>query len=280
VATFQGTSSNNTFDGTTGDDLFLMADGGSDTVRGDAGNDTFDFGAAFDGNDSIVGGPGTDLLLLKGNYEAHGQGMMNVTGIETIHLAGHRGFHISVTDFCIESGGSLTIDGRQVRSSGFVDASGTIVADATLALYGGKGGDALTGGAKSDTIYGGLGQDSLRGDHNSSDPDDSADRFLYKAAAESTIDAPDTVSWDPTEGDRIHLRKMDADSTTIGDQKFEFIGTDAFSHTAGELRYETSGSQYLITGDVDGDGDADFAIRTAGNNVDQPDMLIAHYFVL
>ena len=79
MATFQGTSSNNTFDGTTGDDLFLMADGGSDTVRGDAGNDTFDFGAAFDGSDSIVGGPGTDLLLLKGNYEAHGQGMMNVT---------------------------------------------------------------------------------------------------------------------------------------------------------------------------------------------------------
>jgi hypothetical protein len=37
--------------------------------------------------------------------------------------------------------------------------------------------------------------------------------------------------------------------------------TDAFSHTAGELRIEGSGSTWFVQGDIDGDGNADLVIQ-------------------
>ena len=47
-----------------------------------------------------------------------------------------------------------------------------------------------------------------------------------------------------------------------GDDAFSWVGSSAFSGTAGELRaYSQSGSHYLA-GDVDGDGVADFMIQT------------------
>ena len=45
-----------------------------------------------------------------------------------------------------------------------------------------------------------------------------------------------------------------------GDQAFGFIGTAAFSSTAGELRYATAQGNALVVGDVNGDGTPDFAI--------------------
>jgi hypothetical protein len=46
-----------------------------------------------------------------------------------------------------------------------------------------------------------------------------------------------------------------------GDQAFDFIGMAAFSHHAGELRYEIKGSSIIVYGDVDGDGIADLGIQ-------------------
>jgi hypothetical protein len=45
-----------------------------------------------------------------------------------------------------------------------------------------------------------------------------------------------------------------------GNQAFTFIADAAFSNTAGELRYEVSGTGLLLQGDLDGNGSADFAI--------------------
>jgi len=49
-----------------------------------------------------------------------------------------------------------------------------------------------------------------------------------------------------------------------GDQGFSFVGTNAFSHTAGELRYEEISGSTFISGDTNGDGIADFMIKLDG----------------
>ncbi len=48
------------------------------------------------------------------------------------------------------------------------------------------------------------------------------------------------------------------------DRKFTFIGTGAFTNTAGQLRQSALGGHALISGDVNGDSTADFAILLKG----------------
>ena len=64
-----------------------------------------------------------------------------------------------------------------------------------------------------------------------------------------------------SERDRIHLRQIDADSATGGDQNFTFIGTSAFTGLAGQLRYSVVAGHAFVEGDTNGDGSADFLIR-------------------
>jgi hypothetical protein len=50
---------------------------------------------------------------------------------------------------------------------------------------------------------------------------------------------------------------IDAIKSSSADNAFDYIGSAAFSGTAGELRY----SGGIIRGDVNGDGRADFSIE-------------------
>jgi hypothetical protein len=47
---------------------------------------------------------------------------------------------------------------------------------------------------------------------------------------------------------------------------FDFIGSAAFSHTAGEVHQSFSGLNTLIAGDVDGNGTQDFQILLTGTH--------------
>jgi hypothetical protein len=60
--------------------------------------------------------------------------------------------------------------------------------------------------------------------------------------------------------DTIDLSTIDA-VRGGGNQKFSWIGSDAFSGDAGELRF----ARGLIQGDTDGDKRADFEIRVTGS---------------
>ena len=60
--------------------------------------------------------------------------------------------------------------------------------------------------------------------------------------------------------DRIDLAGIDAISGTGANDAFSFIGAAAFSHQAGQLRFDISGAQTSIFADVDGDGFADLQI--------------------
>jgi Ca2+-binding RTX toxin-like protein len=125
--------------------------------------------------------------------------------------------------------------------------------DGLLRLFGGRADDTLKGGANADLIHGNLGGDILTGNGG-------ADVFRYDSTAESSFSSTDQIT-DFTPGtDKIDLSRIDADTLAAGDQGFSWIGSNAFSGSAGELRaYEQSGT-WFVEGDVNGDSVADVVI--------------------
>ncbi|WP_207779314.1 beta strand repeat-containing protein [Zavarzinia aquatilis] len=126
-------------------------------------------------------------------------------------------------------------------------------------LVGGGGDDILRGGRGDDSLLGGGGADRLAGSSG-------LDRFIYTSTADSGMTAAtrDLVT-DFGTGDLIVLTAIDADSTTMANDAFVFIGTDAFGNVAGQLRQFDDGTDTFIEGDVNGDGMADFQVQLAGN---------------
>ena len=164
-----------------------------------------------------------------------------------------------------------------VGSSGSDTYTGTRFSDRIAgnagndALLGANGNDRIKGDAGNDRLTGGAGADDLWGGAG-------ADSFIFKTIAESTVKTSgrDTIfDFSAAQKDKIHLSSIDANTLKGGNQAFEFIGTQAFSGQAGELRYEKKASDTYIYGDVNGDRVADFAIH-----LDDPVDLLRSYFVL
>ncbi|WP_319826198.1 CAP domain-containing protein [Thalassovita sp.] len=136
-------------------------------------------------------------------------------------------------------------------------------------ISGGSGNDKLVGGRGKDVMSGGSGNDTLSGGEHSDILTGGAgnDTFVFTDADHSRTTAHRDVITDfDTVTDRIKLSGVDANDLASGDQAFDFIGTAAFSGTAGELRYQAvnSGADREIQGDTDGDGVADFLILLNG----------------
>lgn len=124
-------------------------------------------------------------------------------------------------------------------------------------LKGGAGMDRLLGLAGNDTLEGGAGHDLLSGGAGN-------DRFVFKSAKElgTSKTATDTISdFSQKQKDLIDFSAIDANLMKAGDQAFSFIGTSKFSKMAGELRYEKTGADTYIYGDIDGNGRADFVLH-------------------
>ena len=64
--------------------------------------------------------------------------------------------------------------------------------------------------------------------------------------------------------DDIDLSAIDANTKVAHDQAFAFIDTSACSKVAGQRRYAASDGHATVSGDVNGDGKADFAITLKG----------------
>jgi hypothetical protein len=137
-------------------------------------------------------------------------------------------------------------------------------------ISGGPGAEIFDGGPGHDELAGGRGRDVLIGGAQS-------DFFVFKTLLDS-VKGPsrDQISdFNRTQVDRIDLHGIDANTHGTGDQKFSFIGTQAFhshghTHVYGELRCVN----HLIQGDVNGDGRADFEIHVNLATMVQGDFIL------
>jgi Ca2+-binding RTX toxin-like protein len=255
------------FDGSaeTNGNFRIFAGRGVDDLKGGAGNDGFFFGA--DGNltaaDKVTGGAGTDSIALRGNY-ALTFGAASFSGIEVLtFLSGHTneyggpiaagGFDYDVTtaDGNVAAGGLLQVIGVNLRADETLRFDGRAESDGSFRILSGSGNDTLFGGSGNDTLYGALGADSMDGGAG-------ADTYLFRTVQDSTAAARDTIAFGA--GDRIDLSLIDAIDGASANEAFSWIGANAFGHHAGELRAFQSGGQWIVEGDVNGDGAADFVL--------------------
>lgn len=134
-------------------------------------------------------------------------------------------------------------------------------------LSGGAGNDYLNGGAGNDLLQGGAGADKLIGNAGADTMvgGDGADQFLMWATANSTTSARDLITdFSSNQGDKLSVNTIDANTALSGNQDFTFLGTGAFSHQAGQLRYQVSGTSVEVQADANGDGVADMSLLLSG----------------
>jgi Ca2+-binding RTX toxin-like protein len=261
----------------TGNDL-------ANVIRGNGAANVIN-GAA--GADKLYGGAGDDIFYVDDThdlvYENAGEGVDRVissvsyalrANLEQLTLAGSADIYGRGNDLGnVISGnaGANALYGYGGNDKLYGGAGADV-------LVGGLGNDALTGGTENDKLYGGDGADVISGGDGNDwlEGGGARDRFYGGAGADnfvfrdgdfggvSTSTCDQIHDFSEAGGDHVRLSLVDADTTIGGDQAFSFVGTTAFSHTAGELRYEQISGNTYIEGDTNGDGVADFMIRLDG----------------
>ncbi|PTV94963.1 Ca2+-binding RTX toxin-like protein [Rhodobacter aestuarii] len=196
MATYNGSSRNNSYTGTAGSDQIYGNDG-NDTLNGAGGDDLIDGGT---GNDLIYGGDGADTLSGGSGYNTIYGGAGNdvwLGGTNEAQSAGTDAVYLEDgDDFAtlgwFYTGNADTLDGGSgndtlsmenfpdTLNSGITlndDGSSTTIAFGTVvrnfenvignggnnALTGNSSANMLDGGAGNDTLYGGAGDDTLNG---------------------------------------------------------------------------------------------------------------------
>ncbi|CAN5416846.1 hypothetical protein BH10PSE7_BH10PSE7_32750 [soil metagenome] len=223
--------------------------GGNDQLIGRGGIDSLD---GNDGNDVLIGGGGADF-------------MFGGAGIDTLRYSASAAINVNLGAGVLsggDAGGDVVSGIERVIGSGFADA---ITGDLNANLLNGGGGrDSLDGGAGDDRLIGGAGRDSLTGGLG-------ADIFAYDTVFDSGVfvSARDVIAdFDAgtatTFVDRIDLFTIDANALAVGNQKFAFIGGDAFTvNKPGQVRVGSTATNTFVTLNTDNDTDAEFRLDFA-----------------
>jgi serralysin len=248
----------------------LTGNTGSNKLFGLGGNDILDGGT---GIDRMAGGAGNDRYYV----DAHSDSAVENAGEGADRVFSTANFRLSANVEKLTLTGAADLDGYGNELANTLTGN-----SGANKLYGLDGNDFISGGSRADKLYGGLGSDTLKGDAGGDwieggsgrdvlCGDLGTDTFVFRngdfgGATKSTADR--IVDFRHSEGDRIRLDYVDANSANGGgtNEKFSFIGSAAFSHTAGELRYEQVSGNTFVYGDTNGDGLADFMIRLDGSH--------------
>lgn len=289
VENLVGSALNDTLTGNDFDNVF-EGGAGDDTLIGGNGIDTLVYANAA-GNVTVRLGQTTSQNTLAGGIDTV-SGFENVVGsaFDDI-LSGNAG-----TNVIEGSAGNDTIDGNGgVDTASYASASSRVRVDLSVVgrqatqgagddllssienltgsrfndelignigvntLDGGDGNDTLLGLAGADKLIGGRGQDVLFGGTG-------ADRFIFDDGDSGLLNttADGILDFNQSEGDRLALSQIDANTNLAGDQAFVFLGLSLFSEIAGEIIQYSDGGFTVVAGDTNGDGFADFLIYLSG----------------
>jgi Ca2+-binding RTX toxin-like protein len=215
--------------GTAGNDTLTATAFTHSTVHGLAGNDTIT-GNGFDSH--LMGGAGNDHYFVNtlsdGVVELANQGADTVT---------------SMVDYILGANlENLELAGSAHKGTGNGLANLIVGTGGADQLSGLGGADRLAGGGGDDILWGGAGKDT----------------FIFDNSAVLGLDLDQIMDF--SRGDKIDLRAIDAKSGSLIDDSFKLIGSQDFHHIAGELQVKSYGDGMMVSGDVNGDGHADFSI--------------------
>ena len=242
ISSIDAGSGADTVTGSAGDDI-IIAGAGNDVLRGSGGNDVFRVGASA-GTDTFDGGGGTDRIEAAANGVTLTMTGSNITGVEGISGAGFTGFTLAGTS----AANSLNFSG--------------IALSGVARINGGSGNDTISGSAGNDVIEGNIGKDMLTGGFG-------ADTFDFNLATHSRGTAIDRITDFARGQDIIDLSSIDADGSLGTRDSFLFIGADAFTGLAGQLRYDTTliAGTTRVLADLNGDKVIDMEIHLTGTYV-------------
>ena len=213
---------------------YLRGSAYADVLTGDGGSNWL---YGLDGDDTLSGGGGDDELHGGRGADTLDGGADQDTLYYWVSLAG------------------VTVNLATGAASGG-DAEGDTFSNIE-SVVGSAFADVLTGDEQNNSLWGWYGADTLTGGAGS-------DTFVFRAAMVSTQGDEDEIQdFSATEGDQLDVSAFGA----------TFIGENAFSSVAGEVRFAKRGDDTLNTTaddftdvfvDTDGDGTADFALILVG----------------
>ncbi|MBE9609136.1 calcium-binding protein [Chitinilyticum piscinae] len=246
-------SANDAINGSAYSDI-LAGFAGNDTIKGNDGNDRLE---GWSGNDSLLGGNGNDTLIGgSGNDSMNGGAGNDQYFVDSSQdvisgeaaATGTDGVYSSIT---YTLGASSYLENLTLLS-GATNATGNSLNNT---LTGNTASNTLSGNAGNDVLIGGLGRDLLIGGAGS-------DRFDFNSVQESGLGSVyrDVISdFKSSEGDKLDLSTIDANSATASNDAFSYIGSAGFSH-AGQLKLIGG----ILYGNTDADAAAEFEIQLTG----------------
>lgn len=227
--------------GDDGNDLFLpivsgpsWIDGPLNWLYGDAGNDTFVAGPGMTFALHLHGGIGDDVFVL------------GASGQQVIELAGG-GFDTVRTTVSMTL--AAHVEALELIGNGNTNATGN---DGANVLTGGSGSNTLTGRGGADILSGGSGADTFR--------------FLSAGDSRAATGIDTILDFNFTEGDRINVHNVDANTQDSGNQDFNSLIDGNASFTgACQYRFVAGPGLFWVEFNTDTDAEPEFAIALASD---------------